>query len=91
MYKLVYTQKAQDDLDSLDITISQRIVKKISFFSHQENPLIFAKKLTDFGLGEYRFRIGNYRAIFEVDSSGNLRILKILRIKHRKDVYDFGW
>jgi len=40
------------------------------------------KKLTNF-TPEYRMRIGNYRALFEVE---NNRII-VYRIKHRKDIY----
>jgi mRNA-degrading endonuclease RelE of RelBE toxin-antitoxin system len=39
-------------------------------------------------LGPYRFRIGDYRAIFDVDENNNIKILLILTIGHRKDIYD---
>lgn len=65
-----------------------RILKKIAFFASQKNPSRFAKKLKDFALGEYRFRIGDYRVLFDVDHKGNIFILMILRIKHRKDIYE---
>lgn len=87
MYKLIYTGNARQDLKNLDLQVSQKIIKKINFYIHSPNPLYFAKKLQNSPLGTYRFRIGNYRAIFDLDDKGNLKILIILRIKHRKDVY----
>lgn len=33
----------------------------------------------------YRIRIGNYRVVYEV--AGTVRIITIIRIGHRKDVY----
>ena len=87
-YHTVYTVNATRDLASIPKKIARRIVDKIEFYRIQPAPLHFAKKLTDFGTGQFRFRIGDYRAIFDVDSKGAIHILMILRIKHRKDVYN---
>lgn len=89
MYKPVYTKKAFSDLVSLGRKIAKRILDKISYFCRQDDPLKYAKKLKDLKFGTYRFRIGNYRAIFDIDKKGNIQILLILTIKHRKDVYRF--
>lgn len=88
MYQIVYTKEAQNDLRKLGLAIAQRVVRKLDFFLHQANPLNFAKKLTDSRLGTYRFRVGLYRVIFDLDKKGQINILMILRIKHRKDIYD---
>lgn len=71
----------------MDRQISKRILKKMDFFLKQEDPIKFAKKLKDFSLGEYRFRIGDYRVLFDVDDNGSVQILMILSIKHRREVY----
>lgn len=88
MHHVIYTEHARHDLKQLEIKTARRIAEKIAFFSQQKNPLNFAKKLKDLSLGHYRFRIGDYRALFDIDKKGNVQILMILRIKHRKDVYD---
>lgn len=88
MYQVIYTEKAREDLRSLGLSVQQRIAKKIHFFSLQKNPLSFAKRLKYTALGQYRFRIGDYRVLFDIDNKGKINILMILRIKHRKDVYD---
>lgn len=87
MYKVFYTKKAKEDLQNLEFVTAKRIVRKIYIFSVQKNPLQFAKKLKNTALGMYRFRIGDYRAVFDIDKRGNIKILVILRIKHRKDIY----
>ncbi|MBI2634583.1 type II toxin-antitoxin system RelE/ParE family toxin [Candidatus Peregrinibacteria bacterium] len=87
IYRLVYTKKALTDLECLDKKTAKRILDKIGYFCDKKNPLIHAKKLQNSTWGTYRFRIGDYRAIFDVDKNGNLHILLILTIKHRKDVY----
>lgn len=87
MYKVIYTENARQDLKDLDNQIHKRIIQKIYEYSLTSNPLLFAKRLKDFQSGSYRFRIGDYRAIFDLDHLGNIKILMILRVKHRKDVY----
>lgn len=87
MYKLVYTEPALKDLAGLDKQVAKRIVDKLMFFSSQTEVKSFSKALTGFP-GRFRLRIGTYRVIFRVDSSGEIQILMVLRIKHRKDIYD---
>jgi mRNA interferase RelE/StbE len=86
-YKLLLTKKAKDDLFVLEKEDQKRTVKKLRFYISSDNPLNYAKKLKDSRLGTYRFRIGDYRVIFDTDKQGNIIVLLILRIKHRKDVY----
>jgi mRNA interferase RelE/StbE len=45
--------------------------------------LKYAEKLVDPRLGTYRFRIGDYRVVFDLE--GNEII--VLRVGHRKDIY----
>lgn len=47
------------------------------------DPLRFAVKLIDYKLGEYRFRIGNFRIIFDLAGKD----IVVLRVGHRRDVY----
>lgn len=87
-YVLRYSQRAVDDLAELPKVIARRIDKKLNWFAIQAQPLSFAKALNSFALGHYRFRVGDYRVVFDVNNKGTLSILMILRIKHRKEVYD---
>ena len=48
-----------------------------------KNPINFAEHLNDFKFGEYRFRIGDYRIIFDVKDN----VAMILKVGHRKDIY----
>ena len=87
-FKLGYTQHAYEDIERLDQETARRIVKKLDFFVAQENPLRWAKKLIGSGNGEYRFRVGDYRVLFDIDQKGVLIILLVLRVKHRGEVYE---
>ena len=88
IYKFSLTKNAKDDFLALDEVLRNRIIKKVKFFIDSKDPLRYAKKLKNSYLGAYRFRIGDYRVIFDVDKKGNINILLILRVKHRRDVYD---
>ena len=48
-----------------------------------QDPLYFAEHLNNFSLGEYRFRIGDYRVSFDIEND----TAKILKVSHRKDIY----
>ena len=80
-YKLLYTKKAVDDLKKLDILTRKRIGKKL--LKYTKDPFLYAIKLTDKRIGEYRFRIGDHRIVFDREWN---RIV-ILRIRHRKDIH----
>jgi mRNA interferase RelE/StbE len=80
-YELVYTERAIKDIQGLDETIKKRIGKTLLRF--QNDPLIFAQRLTDPKLGSYRFRIGDYRVIFDLEGHD----IVILRVGHRREIY----
>jgi len=49
----------------------------------KDNPLQYAERPTDQELGGYRFRIGDYRAIFDIEGND----IVVLRAGHRKEIY----
>ena len=83
-YKLVYTQRAVRDIRKLDQSTKKRIGRRL--LRYEEDPLKYAEKLIDSRLGTYRFRIGDYRVVFDLE--GNKMI--VLRVGHRKDIYKKG-
>ena len=86
-YKIEMTKKAKDDFYTLERKAQKQVAQKLRFYISLNNPLEHAKKLKNPNLGTYRFRVGDYRIIFDIDNQNNIKILLILRIKHRKDVY----
>jgi mRNA interferase RelE/StbE len=80
-YRLVYTQKAVRDIDRLDAGVKKRIGAAI--LRYKDNPLQHSEPLTDPDLGGYRFRIGDYRVIFDLEGHD----IVVLRVGHRKDIY----
>lgn len=80
-YQLTYTERSVRDIQKLDSSIKQRIAK--SLVRYQTDPIKFSRKLTNPALGSYRFRIGDYRVIFDIEGKD----LVILRVGHRRDIY----
>ncbi len=80
-YGLLYTHRAIKDIQRLDEKIKTRLGKTLLRYS--EGPLKHAQKLTDPRLGTYRFRVGEYRVIFDLEGAD----IVILRVGHRKEIY----
>ena len=81
--KINYTKSAIADLVSLPKEVQNRIAQKMKFYAQARNSIRFAERLTDFKDANYRFRIGDYRILFDVINNS----IFILKIKHRKDIY----
>jgi len=75
------TATADDQLDRLPRRLQIRIVENLYFYSTQPNPLKFAEPLA--GSNKYRFRVGDYRMIFEVLND----TMWVLAIKRRDEAY----
>lgn len=82
-FDIVFTGEAMKDLDNLDKNILSRIIKKLEWFAKQDNPPDFAKRLQYDAIGQYRFRIGDYRVIFDCKDDN----ITILRVGHRSTIY----
>lgn len=86
-FQAIYSETARSDLHKLPGLIVERILEKIDFWIKQKNPLNFAKALQGVFRGRYRFRVGDYRIIFKLGKNGEIIVLFILRIQHRREVY----
>jgi mRNA interferase RelE/StbE len=82
MYSIQIEKNAEDFLKKLQKKDAEVILNKI--YSIRENPFRFLKRLQ--GEKLWRLRIGDYRAIVDIIISMNKII--VLRIGHRKNVYD---
>ena len=83
-YRLVYTRRAERDIELLHPHVKERLEKALRRF--EGDPLGHAEKLTQPKLGSYRFRIGDYRVIFDLEGAE----IVILRVGHRREIYKRG-
>lgn len=83
MFDVKLTPRGARDLEKLPKGLQGRIVKKLTFFAGQENPLTFSKSLVNLPPTTHRFRVGDYRVAFYIAGG----IIYIERIRHRSEVY----
>ena len=80
-FNIKWDNKANKQLDKLEIVITKRIVKAVDDL--KENP--FSKDIRKLQDREgYRLRVGDYRVIFTIEEDS----IKILKVGHRKNVYE---
>lgn len=83
MYTWEFTTDATKDFKKLTPEIQKRIVKKLDYFITSGQPLKFADSLINYEIGQYRFRVGDYRIIFDIEEEK----IVVLALGHRKDIY----
>ena len=81
IYRIIFTNRAIKDLDKIDDSTKDRIGKKLIEYSI--DPLSHARKLSDPIIGQYRFRVGDYRIVFDIEDG----TIIVLRVGHRKKIY----
>lgn len=78
-----FTKKSAKQFERLDNQTRVRILERLDFWVKSGKPLVFAENLHQFDLGSYRFRIGDYRVIFDVEEDA----IVVLAVGHRKEIY----
>ena len=93
MYELIYSPNTVKSLEKLEKNVQKRIVSALERLRIRPEACGI-KRLV--GMPGYRFRVGDYRVIFDIDRNA-LQIL-VLKIGHRKNIYGrrnesrlFGW
>jgi len=78
-----FAESARSDIEKLPKSIQLGLKNKLLYWQSNKDPLESAKPLTQHLEATHRFRFGAYRVIVRRIGSE----LRILRIRHRKDVY----
>lgn len=79
--EIFYADTAVRQLKSLERNIRDRIIKKVHLYASPPDPLEFAEPLT--GLKAYRFRIGDYRVVFQREQ----HLIHVLSVRRRDEAY----
>ena len=80
-YKIVFTRRAAKDISKLEPEVKEKIGDALKRYGR--DPLNYARKMIDPSLGSYRFRIRDYRVIFDIEGDE----IVVLRVGHRKEIY----
>lgn len=83
-YTIVFKETARKDIQKLPPLLQRRIAKKLAYYISQPNPLENAVALRNPARGgSYRFRVGNYRVVFDIEGV----TLVVIYVEHRSGVY----
>ena len=82
MFHIEWTARALKEAEKLESEVFRRIFQKVDEL--KEDP--FSKDIKRLkGETSFRLRVGDYRAIFEIERD----TIFITKIGHRKNIYDF--
>jgi mRNA interferase RelE/StbE len=84
-WQIEFGKQAEKDFDKLDSVIQNRIMDFLDVLEQSDNPRQQGKALTGRHKGEWRYRVGDYRLICNIQDK-KLFIL-VLEIGHRSSVY----
>lgn len=85
-YKVIFTNKFDKEFYKLDHYTQSIVITWIEkHISNCENPRIYGKALLHERSGQWRYRIGYYRLICEIQD--NKLIILALFVGHRKEIY----
>ncbi len=83
--RIEYTETARKQLKKLDKTMQKRILDYMDEVALLENPRSRGKALVENMRGLWRYRVGDYRVICEIQEARI--IISVLKIGHRKNIY----
>ena len=83
--RIEYTETARKQLKKLDKTMQKRILDYMDEVALLENPRSRGKALVENMRGLWRYRVGDYRVICDIQDARI--IISVLKIGHRKNIY----
>jgi len=81
--EIIFSERARREWNRLERTIQNQLRERLSLYLESGQALNFAERLHGSELGGYRFRVGDYRIVFEVEGD----TIHVLRVGNRKDIY----
>ena len=86
-YRVEFTERALKDFKKLDRHTAALILGWVrKNLENCENPRQHGKSLSANRSGQWRYRVGDYRLLAEIED--NKITILILNVGHRRDIYD---
>jgi len=83
MYEIVVARSAEKDLKKIAADVRPKLVAAIRLLAVDPRPS-GCRRLVG-SANDWRIRVGDYRVIYEI--ADEVRIVRIMKIRHRKDSY----
>lgn len=84
--KIEWSARAIKDMRRIAVTERARIISKVEQYARE--PSAFANQVIALTGSEYRrLRVGKYRVIFTWAQTGDMTIMVVLRVRHRREAY----
>lgn len=84
-YNIVFSESCRRQFRKLNKELQRKIVNYLET-RVCINPILFGKSLSGNKKGLWRYRVGDYRIICNIDN--NELIVLVIEIGHRSDIYD---
>ncbi|MEI8195853.1 MAG: type II toxin-antitoxin system RelE/ParE family toxin [Phycisphaerae bacterium] len=83
MHEVSISSQAERDLRRLSKQLFARIIREIQALGRIPRPMGCVKLAGS--KSDYRIRVGDYRVIYEI--ADGIKIVRIMRVRHRREVY----
>jgi len=84
-FKIILTPEAQADVIRLDHPLQTRILNKLEWIGQNASLLRHQALRGEEWSGCFKYRVGSYRIIYQVDRSA--KKLVVLKVRLRREVY----
>jgi mRNA interferase RelE/StbE len=83
-YRINLARIVEKEIARLPLKIQERVVRAIDQLA--ENPRRVGSKKLKGSVNAYRFRVGDYRIIFEINEKS--KVIDVVHVRHRREAYD---
>ena len=84
-YSLEFEARARRDLSRLDAKVAHQVRAALARMTENADAVRHRALTGPTYRGQFRLRMGDYRAIYELDRAN--RLITVLRVEHRSDAY----
>jgi len=85
VFQVILTPEAQTDIKRLNPALQTRILNKLEWMGQNAGPLRHQALHGQEWVGCFKYRVGDYRIIYQIDWSAEKLI--VLKVGHRREVY----
>ena len=85
VFQIILTPEAQTDIRHLNPALQTRLLNKLEWMGQNTELLRHRALHGEEWIGCFRYRIGDYRIIYQIDWSAEK--LLVLKVRHRREVY----